>query len=621
MILVSRTAKIDPCFLVCGLFFYRDTDLRTAFPPTIMEPVALTLQQQHSIATAKALLLASDGQGGSLYDHLQDVIYQMLEDNPNDVVHHAERFAAVSDLVKRSKFVYADPALPTSDPIPVSTEVLRRAQSDAELFVLPKPEVKTVVEQPTPFTTVTTTTVVPPKGPGFASVQQMNKYLRVFGHGLMDQEAFLLDLSIFKLASSKKLEDVRFVGKIFGTKGNYLVVSSRRYVADGEAVYEEVNEMPKPPRKKVDVDIQAEPAYKGANRLSFWVAPNASSEWTLLPDVTPQQVNAARKFSKYLTGDLNAAVVSYPLFPGTERELLRAQLARIVAATYVAPANALEVAQPEEEEEEEEEAEGAKKKKKPAKYLPFTRVNKEYAPDEEAGVSALADLEQWQHAEAYVYETGRCTKVPPKPEVEGEEEEPPAEEEEEEEEKKEEEDKEPFVPVKKDSLYAVITAPKEPNPDDEEDAEAEPAEEEAAEGEEGAKDEDEPKPLEDEDVPDDDPLRKKISAWSTTIKSNIYKKHAVVGVSSLRWPGAFAFAAQQGKTWGCVYFGNGCKGTDHAYTPARAPVIFGEPADMTEVKDPTAANEKLVLRGEEPKEHDSEEEKDPEEEEDEAAAE
>lgn len=38
-----------------------------------------------------------------------------------------------------------------------------------------------------------------------------------------------------------------------------------------------------------------------------------------------------------LTGDLDAAVPSYPPFPGTEKNLLRAQLARISGATLISP--------------------------------------------------------------------------------------------------------------------------------------------------------------------------------------------------------------------------------------------------------------------------------------------
>lgn len=562
-------------------------------------------------AQAKAYLMQCDENGQSVYEHLTGVVTALLEENPLDAAHHPERIAELSALIKAHQFTHGEKSAPSSSrPIVHHTQV-ERAEKNKKLFERPAPEVVTKIEQPTPFTTVTTTTIVPKKAPAIKSLVKESALWRFCGVGLNETECFLLDQSIAKLALQKSLEEVRFVGKIFGTRANYLVVSSKRYVAEGETLFEEVNTMPKPPRKKVDVDVQAEPGFKGCNRLSFWVAPHAAAEWTLLPDTTPQLINAARKIRKLFTGDLDAPIVAYPEFAGAERDYLRAQLSRIVSATFVSPANALERVEPEDEEEEDEE-EAAKRGPKPAKYVPLARESKEYAPDEEAGVAALNDLEQWVHSEGYIYETGRQTKVPPKPEVEGEEEEEKEDEEEELDEKKEEEERELFQPIKKDSLFAVINIPKEPNPEEDgDDAEADGNGEGEGEGEE--KEEEEEKVEEDEDIPDDDPLRKKLTAWTTHLTNVVYKKHGVAVIRSVRWPGAFAYAAEAGKRWGSVYFGNGLKVTDHAFTPVPAPPIQKEVDDLVEVMDATAATEKLVLRGEEPKENDSEEEKDDEE--------
>lgn len=577
------------------------------------------MSTEEIFAQVKAYLMQADAEGHSAYDHLQSILMTVLEENPNDIAHHPDKFAELSSAIKKFSFAHGSKTLQANDAAPLHAAQLARLLANRDLFNKPAPEVVTTIEQPTPFTTVTTTTTKPPVAPPFTSIVSQNTSWRYCGVGLPEREAFLLEQSISRLAFTKKLEEVRFVGKIFGTRGNYLVVSSKRYIQDGEKIYQEVNTMPKPPRKKVEVDVQAEPGYKGANRLSFWVASDAASEWTLLPDVTPQQVNAARKVKKLFTGDLSAPVVSSPAFDGNEAVYLRAQLSRILSATYISPAGALEKVEPEEEEaEEEDEEEGKKKGPKEAKYFPSTKVSKEYAPDEEAGVHALLDLEQWVHSEAHIYETGRQTKVPEKPEVEGEEpEEEPKEEEEEEpaeeEEKKEEEEKELFQPVKKDYLYAVINLPKEPTA---EEGEEEPQEEEAEDGE--KEEEDENKPLEDEEIPDDDPLKKKVTSWASRAVNTNFKKHSVVVVKSLRWPGAVAFASQGAKQWGSVYFGNGLKKTDHAFTPVPAPQIQKECPDILEVMDATAATEKLVLRGEEPKENDSEDEKEEEEPEEDA---
>jgi radial spoke head protein 4A len=44
--------------------------------------------------------------------------------------------------------------------------------------------------------------------------------------------------------------------------------------------------------------------------------------------VTPAQIKAARRIKKLLTGRLTSLVSSYPVFPGTEANYLRAQVGR-----------------------------------------------------------------------------------------------------------------------------------------------------------------------------------------------------------------------------------------------------------------------------------------------------
>jgi len=40
----------------------------------------------------------------------------------------------------------------------------------------------------------------------------------------------------------------------------------------------------------------------------------------------------------FFSGDLNKEIISYPAYPGTEKNYLRAQIARISATTHVSPA-------------------------------------------------------------------------------------------------------------------------------------------------------------------------------------------------------------------------------------------------------------------------------------------
>jgi len=68
---------------------------------------------------------------------------------------------------------------------------------------------------------------------------------------------------------------------------------------------------------------------KGVNETVFWVTHNLMNDWVQLPDAQPEHLMCAKLIKKQLTGDLNATVDSQPPFPFKERNLLRAQLARI----------------------------------------------------------------------------------------------------------------------------------------------------------------------------------------------------------------------------------------------------------------------------------------------------
>ena len=76
-------------------------------------------------------------------------------------------------------------------------------------------------------------------------------------------------------------------------------------------------------------------------------------DWIELPDVLPEHITAARDIKHIFTGDVNAEVMSYPIFPGKERHLLRAQIARITHSCWVAPKDIYKEKEIEGEEEKE----------------------------------------------------------------------------------------------------------------------------------------------------------------------------------------------------------------------------------------------------------------------------
>ena len=99
------------------------------------------------------------------------------------------------------------------------------------------------------------------------------------------------------------------------------------------------------------------------------------ADWIQLPDVKPEHCQVARVIKHVFTGNLNATIDTCPPFPGKERHLLRAQLARISHGTELCPKGIYEI------EEEEGKA-------------PVEKLAEE-GPD--TGTAALAEIAAWAH--------------------------------------------------------------------------------------------------------------------------------------------------------------------------------------------------------------------------------
>lgn len=218
------------------------------------------------------------------------------------------------------------------------------------------------------------------------------------GVGLSKEETYTIYLRMLQLQKEHKLLAVRFFGKILGTQRDYLVIEARAPA--------ELHKKPAVPEKPDKSYVPPEAPGTGLNTFCYFVAHSAARGWSQLEDVTPEAVVAARGIRKYFTGDLEAPVYCYPAFPGKEASYLRAQIARIAAATVVFPSGKFGF---------NEEVETTPK--------PIID-NPDYAvPDD------LTAAESWVHAYGKVLKIGRTTN-PPKPEpVEGEEEAPEGEEE------------------------------------------------------------------------------------------------------------------------------------------------------------------------------------------------
>jgi hypothetical protein len=126
-------------------------------------------------------------------------------------------------------------------------------------------------------------------------------------------------------------ERMRFCGKIFGTQKDY-------WIACGELLSGE----------EFAVEKNIEKRGEGVNKLVYWVTDNPLNDWIQLPDACPEHIVVARQIKHIFTGDLNATFQSNPHFPGKERHLLRAQLARIFASTAIVPKGLFEVVEEDE---------------------------------------------------------------------------------------------------------------------------------------------------------------------------------------------------------------------------------------------------------------------------------
>ncbi|ESO12205.1 hypothetical protein HELRODRAFT_134183, partial [Helobdella robusta] len=213
---------------------------------------------------------------------------------------------------------------------------------------------------------------------------ESNYYFEQAGLGLHSADTLKIFLSMKQLAKEKDLQNVRFWGKIYGLEQNYFVVEADYVEGNDEEEEEEVEEelevgsflldnflsfikeleeeeedmdgnflpLPKINYKPPPNPPKEEPG-TGMNKKVYYVCNDPGKLWTKLPMVSPKQIFISRKIKKLFSGRLDAPIVSFPTFPGLEINYLRAQIARISAATHVSPTGYFVT-----EDEEEEEADG-----------------------------------------------------------------------------------------------------------------------------------------------------------------------------------------------------------------------------------------------------------------------
>jgi len=317
---------------------------------------------------------ASAKTGGTVYDTLASMVDKILEERPADAVDLLETCL----LVKKTAFTPVD----TVGAGAATAKDTAAAVALNELYIAPEAPINEETGEPEELPAVNDfeTENMVADASLFAAV----------GAGLGQTEMYKVMMAAKKLGedAEKELATVRFFGKIFGTGGDYYVFEST------------LKSPPAAPEPEEGADLSIAPPEfgSGTNAWTYFVCSYLGGPFTMLPDVTPQQVTAARQLKKFMTGDLSAEVSAYPVFPGTEASFLRAQIARIAAATVLCPSGFFSVGED---------------------GVSLEKVE-EFTP---AAASELSWCHRYQHVKAQ----GRCELyVPPPPE--GEEEAPPAEE-------------------------------------------------------------------------------------------------------------------------------------------------------------------------------------------------
>ncbi|CAF3759119.1 unnamed protein product [Adineta steineri] len=302
---------------------------------------------------AKAYILSTTTKDGlNLYDHLAHCISRLLADQPQE---GADMFEEISKNIKGES---TRPQQDTLRDRPAQDTEHILAEEQKPLFQKTDHTEELddeALQSPLPY------------------ILEQAYYFEQSGIGLGKDESYRIWLSLKQLVDKGHIEKIRFWGKLFGTQKNYYVAEVEQSVEEGGDDEDRNNdEINKPDETKEnneeDIEGEEDPLPKstfksppvvpkeergtGVNKSTYYVCNHPGAPWIKLPTVTPAQITQARLIKHFFTGDLNKEIISYPAYPGTEKNYLRAQIARISAATHISPAGKFRFSEEEEEEEE-----------------------------------------------------------------------------------------------------------------------------------------------------------------------------------------------------------------------------------------------------------------------------
>ncbi|KAJ8979717.1 hypothetical protein NQ317_015541 [Molorchus minor] len=283
------------------------------------------------------------------YDHLTEVLNKILAERPENIVDFFEEY---SRKVKERRF---KPLTDHLEDIYVPPGRYDQSKKLMPLLkALPPAEPSTVDPEDLEMADMSSNNLL-----------ELNYYLEYCGIGLPRIEIFW--------------------GKIFGTLKNYLVVETdlkedeymkrnETYNQDAEnppeattedaimkgegGIAEALSEIakvqqlagegddtkyprPLPPKPVIIYEEPPEPPPEpsgvGVNKKVYYVCTDIGEPWIQLPDLKPKHIRVSRQIIKSFTGNLEEPILTYPEFPGTEKDYLRSQIARISAGTQISP--------------------------------------------------------------------------------------------------------------------------------------------------------------------------------------------------------------------------------------------------------------------------------------------
>jgi radial spoke head protein 4/6 len=314
------------------------------------------------MTSLESTLRTPGADGNDLYRHLSLVCESLLKDKPLEV--SPDVVAQHSMKVKFENLAWNDEPRPSPNP----GAAVAAAQL-ASFFRKSKPLADRngrLLQESAPLNAEV------------ADFGSHNELLSWAGVGLGRELAGQIAATLPALAAAHpEYKSVRFWGRIFGVKRDY-------FIAEGYLAKHAKPKFSKPAQPGLWQYAAAKRDVEKVvhhNRYRYHVCNRVGDAWVLLPDVLYSQIVSAQKIKKLVTGDLGAAVASFPIFPGTEANYLRAQIARISSESLFAPSGHIVKNDPPEGQEDQ-----------------TASVDASAEFGEGPGAEALADGGGWTHA-------------------------------------------------------------------------------------------------------------------------------------------------------------------------------------------------------------------------------